>query len=95
MSKVDKTLDNLKRCLCPKCPSYTFGCKVEAIPGTIVDLAGAKGDISKLEHLEGMFCAYEKSNCINEQKGCLCGDCEVHKDYNLDKGYYCIQTGGK
>lgn len=94
MTNVDKITDNLKRCLCAKCPTYTLGCKVKELPGTLVNLIEAKGDPSRLEHLEGMYCAYEKSHCIEEEKGCLCKGCKVHQDYDLANCYFCRQTGG-
>ena len=47
-----------------------------------------------LEHLELMFCAFEKSNCIHENRGCLCEKCPVHKKYALNNEDYCLNTGG-
>lgn len=52
-----------------------------------------KRDISNVEHAEVMFCAFGKSNCITEEKGCNCPTCVVHKENMLDKTYYCL--GGK
>jgi hypothetical protein len=54
-----------------------------------------KKDISKEEHMEMMFCAFGKSKCITEEKGCNCPSCEVHKENKLDKMYYCIVLNGK
>ena len=51
-------------------------------------------DVSHLEHLELMFCAFEKSNCIHENRGCLCEKCPVHKKYALNNEDYCLNTGG-
>ena len=42
-----------------------------------------------------MFCAFGKSKCITEEKGCVCGSCAVHAENNLDKTYYCMMNGGK
>jgi len=93
MGTVAKTKENLKKCMCMKCPSYTFACKVKAMPSSIADML--KKDISKEEHMEMMFCAFGKSKCITEEKGCNCPDCEVHKENKLDKMYYCIVSNGK
>lgn len=95
MSKVDKTLKNAARCRCLYCPTYTFADKIKTFPDTFRRLLETKGDISKHEHLESMYCAYEKSNYIDEEKGCLCGECPVHKDYDLKNMYFCQKTGGK
>jgi hypothetical protein len=46
-------------------------------------------------HAETMFCAYEKSHCIEEEHGCICNECELFKEYNLDKLYFCTADGGK
>lgn len=33
----------------------------------------------------------KKSKCILEEKECICGKCEVFKENNLDKSYYCTK----
>ena len=38
MSVVAKTKDNLKKCKCVKCPTYSFACKIKAIPEGISDM---------------------------------------------------------
>ncbi len=92
MSKVAKTKENLLKCKCMKCPSYSFACKVKSMPSNIAALVSG---FSKAEHLEGMFCAYEKSKCIEEEKGCICPQCKVYIENGLDKNYYCLANGGK
>ena len=37
-----------------KCPSYTMGCKIKAMPKMMPQ--ALFGDLSKLEHFEGLFC---------------------------------------
>ncbi|TFH03749.1 MAG: DUF2769 domain-containing protein [Methanosarcina sp.] len=51
--------------------------------------------ISKIEHMEGLFCSFGKSKCITEEKGCICGDCEVYKGNHLTNSYYCLVENGK
>ncbi len=92
MGVVARSNENLKKCICMKCPSYTFTCKMLNMPGNIMAMMG---DVSKKIELEAMFCAFEKSSCIKEEKGCICGTCAVHKENKLEKGFYCIATGGK
>ena len=41
-----------------------------------------------------MFCAFSKSECIKEDKGCICPECEIHKMYDLNREDYCIVSGG-
>jgi len=92
MSKVAKTKENLKKCDCMKCPSYTFSCKVKSMPGNIILIVG---DMEEKLHAEAMFCAYEKSRCIDEEKGCICPTCELFTENNLDKTYFCLNPDGK
>lgn len=93
MSKVERTRENILKCLCKNCPSYTFTCKLMAMPGNVILLIDTMND-DRL-HAETMFCAYDKSQCISEQKGCSCSKCEVAQKYGLDKVYYCLESGGK
>ena len=88
--RVDKTLENIKQCVCLKCPSYTLGCRSKNRD----NIALLNEDIDKIKHHEIMFCAFEKSNCIHENRGCLCVKCPVHKKYELNNEDYCLKTGG-
>jgi len=92
MSVVPKTKENLKKCMCMKCPSYKFICKIKSMPSNVILKVGK---IEEKTHAEAMFCAYEPSHCIDEVKGCLCEDCELFREYNLEKGFFCIVAGGK
>ena len=82
MGAVAKTKENLKKCLCMKCPTYTFMCKMKNMPG---NMAAMMSDIGKKDHMEGIFCAFGKSKCIDEEKGCICMTCAVFKENNLYK----------
>ena len=92
MGTVAKTNENLKKCICMKCPSYTFTCKMLNMPGNMIAMMS---DVSKKVEIEAMYCAFEKSKCIKEEKGCICATCELFKENNLGKGYFCVATGGK
>jgi len=92
MSKVPKTKANLMKCKCMQCPSYNFACKIKSMPGNVILVIG---DMEDKLHAETMFCAYEKSHCIDEEKGCICGSCELYKEYDLEKVYFCTKTDGK
>lgn len=76
MSVVAKTKSNLKKCMCVKCPTYSFACKIKAIPEGISDML--KRDISEEKHMEMIFCVFESSKCIKEEKGCICTSSVLH-----------------
>jgi len=88
MNQVAKNKENLKKCLCIKCPSYTLGCKLKAMPKNMMDMMSG---IEKKKHFEGMFCAFEKSACLKEGKPCLCSTCPVYKENDLNNLYYCLK----
>ncbi len=89
---VAKTKENLDKCLCTSCPSYTTGCKIKNYP---LNFFKKMEDLDTVEHFEKMFCAFEKSHCIEEDKGCLCETCPIHSEYNLVREDYCLKTGGQ
>ena len=87
---VARTRENLGKCQCMKCPTYTFMCKIRNMPGNIMAMMR---DIGKVDHMEAMFCAFGDSRCITDEKGCICPTCAIYAENNLDKTYYCL--GGK
>jgi hypothetical protein len=87
MAKVERTAENFMHCKCLSCPSYSMKCKLKEVP---LDMARMAKGVSKAEHLEGMFCAFSASECITEDKGCKCFDCNLFKKYDLSKGHYCL-----
>lgn len=89
--QVDKTKENLKKCICMHCPTYTTGCKLKNLPENLIK---GMGDLEKEDHFEAMYCAFNKSHCIDQDKGCVCPDCEIYKEYQLNREDYCLCTGG-
>ncbi|HCU58953.1 MAG TPA: hypothetical protein DIC64_03125 [Alphaproteobacteria bacterium] len=89
--KVDKTQQNISRCLCLNCPSYSSSCKIK---NAHLSTNQPSDELNSRTHYEKMFCAFEKSNCIHLDRGCICKKCANFKDYNLQNGTYCIHTGG-
>ena len=89
---VERSKENLKQCKCMHCPSYTMGCMLKSMPLDIVHMIEG---IEKQTHFEGMFCAFEKSHCIKEDKGCACATCPLTAKYKLTRTSYCLADGGK
>jgi hypothetical protein len=86
---VARTNENLKKCQCLSCPTFSMVCKIKGFPHDLMVML--KGDIEKTEHFEGMFCAFGNSKCIEEDKGCNCGKCLIMKENNLTGGTYCLK----
>ena len=91
MQKVDKTTENIKLCRCMTCQSYTEHCKLKNAPENFLK---SLENLQNMQHYEKLYCAFEKSNCIYQDKGCVCSECEVYKNYNLQNHDYCLHTGG-
>jgi hypothetical protein len=43
------------------------------------------------EKKEILYCAQGKTTCELSKKGCLCGACPVHEEYNLTGAYFCFR----
>lgn len=91
MSLIPKTKENLENCQCSDCPSYGLSCKIKVMPENLYKLMN---NFENSEHFEGMYCAFEKSHCITESKGCMCYSCENYKKYGLNHQEFCLSTGG-
>ena len=92
MATVERTAENLSKCLCMGCPTYKLGCKVKNLPKNM--MTKIKGNIGNVEHFEGFFCAFEKSNCIDELAECVCETCDVFKENKLTNYGFCTVDGG-
>lgn len=88
-NRVEKNKKNLLQCRCKTCPSYSLGCLIKAGPKIAKTFLSSQKSLEKETHLESLFCAFEKSDCIGNKKGCRCPDCAVYKKYGLNKAYYC------
>ena len=86
MKKPEQSKDTLRRCICLECPTFTMGCKIKATPG---NAEKAESEGKKADHLEGAFCAYGSSTCIIEKLECLCPQCEIYHECELEEKHYC------
>lgn len=89
--RIEKTEENASRCICLYCPSYSTVCKLKNEPQNITR---STSSLEAHTHYEKLFCAYEKSNCIHIDRGCLCEKCYNYKKYGLRKCDFCLHTGG-
>ncbi len=86
MTMVKKTMENAEKCLCMKCPSYTKECLTQ----TKAHMPTPE-QLPKLTEFEDLYCSFGKSLCFSEEHGCVCGDCQVHKENGLKMGYFCTR----
>ncbi|HCP08855.1 MAG TPA: hypothetical protein DIT25_03605 [Candidatus Moranbacteria bacterium] len=89
MAIVEKSKSNHFQCRCKFCPTFSLGCLAKAAPKVAKIFVIPDGP-KKEDHVENMFCAYGRSDCIKQKQGCKCPTCPVHKKYDLDKVYYCF-----
>lgn len=83
--------ENISRCKCPQCPVQADSpCAQDKIKSSkeAMEYMPA-GDIPKSRYIPGVYCSTGKSQCkdLNFEKQCICGSCEVWKEYNLGKAY--------
>jgi Protein of unknown function (DUF2769) len=83
MAKVPDTPENMARCLCGGCPTYPGEGRATGFGR--VPMLGCPTDPGE----GGFFCAKGKSAKEITRKGCLCGDCQNFKDFDLTDGYFC------
>ncbi len=50
---------------------------------------------SKPDEMKSVYCARGASRDMVARRGCLCEECPVQIDYDLDAAYYCIEGAAK
>ena len=60
METVLRTSENMKKCLCSECPSYTTMCKIKNYPINIMKLAEG---LDNIDHFENSFS--KKNGAVN------------------------------
>ncbi|MGB9928534.1 MAG: DUF2769 domain-containing protein [Methanosarcina sp.] len=80
--------ENISRCKCPECPVQVDSqCAQDKIRSSkeAMEYMPA-GDVPKPQHIPGVYCSSGKSACkdLNFERQCICGSCEVWKEYNLE-----------
>ena len=66
--RVERSMENIDKCLCMKCISYTGHCKMKNAPENFLKLLE---NYKETKHYEKMYCAYEQSHCIKEMQKCF------------------------
>jgi hypothetical protein len=98
MPKVPFSEENIKKCVCTKCPvqgkSQCVKEKMEAMSKMMGD-PGNTGMMPKPEAIPGMYCSTGRATCKDTDYAqmCICGSCLVWQENALANGkpmgYFC------
>ena len=97
MPQFDLTIDNVKKCLCHKCPVQKGVTCVREKMDIVIEMMGkkkpyimpAEGDIP------GVYCIIGAATCegLDVSQSCICDGCRVWLENKLDEGqpsgYFC------
>lgn len=86
--KIPFTKENFTKCLCITCPvQEDSSCSKEKMLNIQEIMQDEEEPSIKPNDYPGMYCANGKAFCadIDTTKNCICTDCKIYKDYNLDK----------
>lgn len=92
-SKVSMTIDNIKKCACPKCPVQANSKCVKGKLGGLKE-AMMKNPLQK-EDIPGVYCSTGTATCkdLDPKQMCMCPSCLIWSEYKLasgqPKGYFC------
>lgn len=97
MVKIDFSVKNIKRCLCPACPVQKESECAEGKRRIMLEIAysSESGMYFERDRVPGMYCTTGKALCedLNFNKDCQCQNCPVYKEYGLKNRYFCKNAG--
>lgn len=96
-SKVAYTIENIKKCMCPKCPVQADSkCAVDKLDGLVKELESSReGEVPETQDVPGIYCSTGKAICqdLDPNQQCICYSCAIWKEKNLGEGtpsmYFC------
>lgn len=94
MKNVDFNKENIRECLCPRCPVQA---KNICPHDKLIKLQSHKEPMPNPEDVPGLYCSTGKATCegLDPTKMCQCSKCEIWKEHNLSEGepggYYCAK----
>jgi len=96
-SKVPYTIDNIKKCMCPKCPVQADSkCAKDKLNSLTKELGSIQeGGVPEPQNVPGIYCSTGKATCqdLNPEEQCICYTCAIWKEYKLGDGtpsmYFC------
>lgn len=79
--------ENINRCKCPRCPVQADSlCVQNRLQISRQELENApEEEAPNPEDVPGVYCSEGKASCqdLNFEKQCICGTCDVWKEYDL------------
>lgn len=85
--KVPYTAENIKKCMCPKCPVQASSkCAMDKLEKLSKELETTReGDVPEPQDVPGIYCSAGRSTCqdLYPEEQCICNTCAVWKEYNL------------
>lgn len=92
MVKIDFSVKNIKKCLCPECPVQAESECAEGKRRIMLEIAWSSesGMYFERDRVPGMYCTMGKALChdIDFNKRCICEKCLVWQEYGLKNGDY-------
>lgn len=86
-SRVPYTVENIKKCMCPKCPVQADSkCVKDKLNSLTKELESAReGGVPEPQNVPGVYCSTGKATCqdLNPEEQCICYSCAVWKEYDL------------
>jgi hypothetical protein len=98
-SKVPYIVENIKKCICPKCPVQTNSkCATDKLKNLVKGLESAReGEVPEPQNVPGIYCSTGKATCqdLNLKEQCICYTCAVWREYDLQNVrlgmYFCLK----
>lgn len=80
---------NIEKCMCSQCPVQADSkCAQEKLQSSGKEMENMPGgEVPDPEDVPGIYCSTGKATCqdLNFDRQCICGTCEVWKEYGLEK----------
>jgi hypothetical protein len=99
-AKVPYILENINKCICPKCPVQANSkCAMDKLDNLVKGLESTQEEIPEKQDVPGIYCSTGRATCqdLSPEEQCICYTCAVWKEYNLRNVkptmYFC-QRGG-
>ncbi|MEN6591677.1 MAG: DUF2769 domain-containing protein [Methanobacterium sp.] len=93
MVKIDFSVRNIKKCLCPGCPVQKESECAEGKRRIMLEIAysSESGMYFERDRVPGMYCTTGEALCsdLDFNKICKCPECPVWEEYGLENKYYC------